>query len=380
MGGIVYMSLLEELQNLDIDDSIDELHNETLPLVMWGAGSSASEVFYYLQNRGIKIADIFVDDEYYSENMVLEGKTVLSYSMLKEKYDMVNVIMGNSYYEKKEILKKKECIGDVFCLFSMSYHVFERTSYEEIEQHLQDFQETLDVLEDELSKSNFMAFLKTRVSGNNRYIEEVFKYETTFFENDIIQLCENEVYLDVGAFDGDTIRMFLRKTDHRYQHIYEFEADDENYLKLRNYISDIKLERIELSNKGAWNEKGRRAFLKNQKQASGVADNTETHNYIQADISTIMMESLDEMFYYTNKVTLFKINYRNGVKEALEGSANILRDHMPKLVITVGFDCYNVRAIPKLIKRINSKYRFYMRFCRSMASGLVLYGVAEEAE
>lgn len=369
------MELLKELTNLETDDCIEKLRKETLPLVMWGAGSSAAEILFYLQSQGIRVDDIFVDDEYYSENAVLEGKSILSYSMLKAKYDKVNVIMGNSYYEKKKILEEKECIEGVYCLFSLSYHVFEKTPYDEIEKNLQDFQETYDVLEDVLSKSNFMAFLKTRISGNNRYIEEVFENEITFFKNDIIHLCENEIYLDVGAFNGDTIRLFLKETNNRFRHIYAIEPDEENMRELKNYLNNIGLNGIELSDKGAWNKKGASYLLRNQQQSSVVCENIGMENYNQTNILKIMMEPLDDMFRYTDKVTLLKINYFLGVKEALEGSIDILKNHMPKLVITVGFDCFNVRIIPKLIKRINPDYKLYLRFNRSMVSGLVLYGI-----
>ena len=101
------MSILEELEGLEEEDVISDLRKETLPLVMWGAGSSAPEVNYYLKKHGIIITDVFVDDDYYTENLLFNKKAVLSYSMLKEKYNKVNVILGNSYYEKKEILDKR---------------------------------------------------------------------------------------------------------------------------------------------------------------------------------------------------------------------------------------------------------------------------------
>ncbi|MCM1236128.1 MAG: FkbM family methyltransferase [Ruminococcus flavefaciens] len=313
------MDLLKELQNLEDDNCIENIRKETLPLVMWGAGSSASEIFCYLIDNKITIADVFVDDEYYSEGMMVEGKEVISYSMLKAKYSKVNVIMGNSYYEKKEMLEQRTCICNVYCLFSMSYHIFERTPISEIEENQESFQETLELLEDDISRNNFIAFLKTRVSGNNRYIEEVFEKETTFFNNDIIELSEDETYLDVGAFDGDTIRMFLKENGNRYKHIYAVEADEENYLKLQKFVEDADIKNIELSNKGAWDKEETCHFLKNQKQESGVYKDGNMDNHTQGDILELSMMPLDEMFNYGSNVTLYKVNYYHGVEETLRG-------------------------------------------------------------
>lgn len=111
------MDLLNELRGLEEKDVIKELRQETLPLVMWGAGSSAPEVNYYLKKNGIVISDVFVDDKYYTEGLMFEGRQVLSYSLLKEKYESMNVIFGNSNYEKKELLEKREGISKVYYLW-----------------------------------------------------------------------------------------------------------------------------------------------------------------------------------------------------------------------------------------------------------------------
>ena len=81
------------------------------------------------------------------------------------------------------------------------------------------------------------------------------------------------------------------------------------------------------------------------------------------------------MFDYIDNVTLIKINYFAGVKEAVEGAKNLLQKQAPKLAITLGFDCRNIRCIPLLLKKINPEYKIYLCFNRGMASGLTLYGI-----
>lgn len=369
------MDLLNELKELKEEDIISALHKETLPLVMWGAGSSAPEVQYYLKNNGITISDVFVDDEYYTDGLLFEGRSVLSYSMLKEKYDKVNVILGNSSYEKKEQLEKRACIAHVFCLFSISYNVFEKTPVSEIKQHITEFEEVYELLEDDKSRNNFIAFIKTRVSGNNQYIMDVFEQEATFFNNEIFQIGTDEIYLDVGAFDGDTIRLFMKENGARYKYIYAVEPDEKNYKKLENYVVTNRLENIEIKKMGAWNEEATLNFSSQTQvsQVSGVF--SETQKIDRGELSRISAIPLDNMFDYKEPVTFLKINYFEGVKEACEGAAQILRNHNPKLAITVGFDCRNIRYIPCLIKKINTNYKIYLRFNRGMSSCLTLYAL-----
>ncbi len=367
------MGFLNELEGLEHEDVIKELCKETLPLVMWGAGSSAPEVAFYLRKHGILISDVFVDDEYYAESLMFQGKKVLSFSALKEKYHQVNVILGNSHYEKKEQLEQNGCIANVYGLFSISYNLFEKTPLSEIEQHVSEHEWTYRLLEDELSRQNLLAFLKVRVSGNNKYITEVFEHESNFFCNGIFQIGQDETYLDVGAYDGDTIRLFLKENKGRYGHIYAMEPDCENYRRFENYVVKNHLKNIEIKELGAWNHEQALPFSPLQRQVSGIIYESSALDLTEASHITAM--PLDQAFHYKRKVTLLKINYLEGVKEAIEGAERILKMHKPKLAIAVGFDCRNIRCIPGLIKRINPEYKLYLRFNRAMVSGLTLYGI-----
>lgn len=368
------MDFRKEIQGLEEVDVIRGLHKEELPLVMWGAGSSAPEVDFYLKKNGITISDVFVDDEYYEEGLLYDGKQVLSYSMLKEKYSFVNVILGNSHYEKKRQLEQEACIAKVYCLFSISYHIFEKTPVIEIEQHISEFEEVYRLLEDAQSKKSLMAFIKARVSGNNKYVMEAFQQEANFFHNDIYKISGEEVYLDVGAFNGDTIRLFIRENGRKYKYIYALEPDEQNYASLEQYVKGSRLENIEIQKIGAWKQKDVLCFSSAQKQVSGIL--TQNPALATSMLSHITAMPLDLAFQYRQKVTLMKINYLEGVKEAVEGATEILKEHRPKLAIAVGFDCRNIRCIPGLVKKIHPGYQLYLRFNRGMVSGLTLYGVA----
>lgn len=366
------MDLIQELKNLEEEDVIKEMREDILPLVMWGAGSSAPEVSFYLKSNKIQIYDVFVDDEYYTEGLKFEGKDVLSYSMLSQKYDKVNVVFGNANYEKKSLLEKRRCINKVYTLFSISYNVFEKTPLSEIKNNINEFEQVYELLEDDKSKVNYLAFLKTRVSGNNKYIMDVMEGEATFFRNQIFQINDEEVYLDVGAYDGDTIRLFLKENQGKYKYIYAVEPDIKNNRKLRKYIEENHLKNIEITNKGAWNCAEKQDFLFGE-QVFSVITSRQVNK--KEKTSRVMVEKLDSMFSYSEKITLLKINYFEGVKETVEGAKKILIEHCPKLAITVGFDCRNIRCIPQAIKKINPKYKLYMRYNKGMASGLTLYGI-----
>lgn len=369
------MSLLEELKGLDIKKNLaDELKQQKLPLVMWGAGEIAEEVDFYLKKNDIDLADVFVDDEYYCETILFNGKRVLSSSMLGEKYTKVNVILGCSNYEKIKCLEQLAFVNKVFYLFSYSYRIYERTDLSEIISNIDEFEKVGNLFEDDLSYQSYLAFLKTRISGNNTYIFNLFKKETNYFHNDIFKINSKEVFMDIGAYDGDTIRLFLKENNGFYQHIYALEPNETSRKMLRVYVEGYKLQNVTMSGAIPWNKKGKLQFVENDNgELSSLVFNENSK--IDGEISSINAEPLDEMFAYKEAITLLKINYLEGTKEALQGAKNILQVHRPKLAISVGFDCKNIREIPILIKDINPDYKLYLRYNRGTISTLTCYGV-----
>ena len=364
------MSILDELTGLEIkEDIVVELKNETLPLVMWGIGELATEIIAYLQENYINIDDIFVDENYYREHIVFHNFQVHTYEYIQRKYETFNIIIGHSNYEKAAIMEKRKEINKVFCLFSVNYNVFTKTSIEDIIAHSDEFEKVYDLFEDDESKNNYLALLKTRISGNVKYVLDVFKHEMNFFNNDVFVVSEQECYMDIGAYDGDTIRLFLQECHGKYDYIYALEPDEKNREKLEKYIKEQDLKNVIVTDKGAWKEKDTLRFLSNNEQISSVANQQDEENDV-----LIYAEPIDTMFAYAKKVTLLKINYLSGVEEALLGGGqHILREHMPKLAITVGFNCENIRIIPQLIKEINPQYKLYLRYNRGMVSSLTLY-------
>lgn len=366
------MDIMKELNDLEEKEELAEvLRKEHLPLVMWGGGEIAVEVNSYLKQNNIKLADIFVDDEYYVENMMLEGKKLLSYSNLAMKYEKVNIVLGHSNYEKGVMLEQRAVVNKVFYLFSVNYGIYEKTPISYIMDNVDEFEQVYRIWEDELSKKNFLAFLKTRISGDNKYILDLCRKTSNFFRNEIFHIGRAEVFLEIGAYDGDTLKLFLQESAGKYKRIYALEPDDINRRKLERYIEQKQLHDVIVTEKGAWNKKAQLHFSTNNEQLSGVVKEGDTSKHF----ISIMAEPLDTMFSYLDEVTLLKINYLEGVKEAIEGASDILQRHEPKLAITVGFDCKNIRCIPILIKQINPNYKLYLRYNRGMISSLTLYGI-----
>ena len=60
-----------------------------------------------------------------------------------------------------------------------------------------------------------------------------------YFPEDLFRISPNEVFIDCGAFDGDTLKNFLTESSEHFDCYIAFEPDPSNFSKLENAISKL---------------------------------------------------------------------------------------------------------------------------------------------
>lgn len=68
--------------------------------------------------------------------------------------------------------------------------------------------------------------------------EQVIESGVQYFPKDFFQLGHNEIFVDCGAYDGDTIAEFRRETDDQFAHLVAFEPDPRNFAALKSAVND----------------------------------------------------------------------------------------------------------------------------------------------
>ncbi len=356
--------LIKEEQKIDVIKELSD--NDELPLILWGAGQVAEKVKKYIEKFGIIITAVWVDGVI--KNSTFDMIPVLSLQEIKERYSKFNVILGHSKYNLGEELAKRERqINKIYYLTSVAYGQYDNFDYKFIKENINKYYETCELLDDDLSQKAMIAYLNSRINNNINYIKEYAAQEQTYFNNDIYHINDKEIYLDIGAFNGDSIRLFLDSCRGKYNKIYAFEAENKNFMELKSYVKNSHIKNIYLYNIGVWKEKG---FLNFQKdgQESGVS--------LLKEDNEICVDALDNILS-KEPITLIKINFSLGLLEALIGAKNILQKNKPKLAIVIGYDEWLLITIPQYIKHLVPEYRVYLRYNRCMPACLTLYAVAE---
>ena len=348
--------------------TIEELKREKLPLILWGAGDIASAVKQFLEINGIVPDMVWVDQmgEGIKEEC-FEGVPIATLDRIKERYNEFNVVLGHSHYNlRDEVLQREPQIRKVFYFVSVAYEQYENISAKFVKENIKPYYYTFCCLEDEESRCAMTAYLNARMNNDIRYVERCFRHEQNFFNNDIFYVDQNESYLDVGAFDGDTICLFLQECVNKYDKIYAFEPNDDTFIKLQTCVENEDIKNVSLFQIGTWDKEETLYFV-----VPKQAKNQSASVSMREAVRQIRVNALDNML--NHRVTMLKINFLYGVLETLVGAQKIIKRDKPKLAVVVGFDEWALINIPQYIKKIVPEYQIYLRYNRCMPACLTLY-------
>ena len=90
--------------------------------------------------------------------------------------------------------------------------------------------------------------LRYKISGKIEYLKAMESSPEEVYQN-LLCPTNDEIYMDLGAYDGDTIREFLHFTDGAYQEIIALEPDPRNFKKLL-----ARTQGVTCIQAGAWSE------------------------------------------------------------------------------------------------------------------------------
>ena len=217
-------------------------------VVIWGAGECASQ---FIERNSWIVDQIkyFVDRDKAGQNKKFFGKDILSLDhLLKETGDICCLLASQYYADMLEKLNESQFFceegREAYNAFYMNYSR-EWMDTSVLDEHMAELKE---ILSDEESKRVVDAIREHRRQFNIDYrdVQESAQY----FVEDIVRREEDAVFVDAGAYDGDTAKRFFTFQKDLYEEIYCFEMDARNYEKLKRNLSDR--DNICLLNCGLW--------------------------------------------------------------------------------------------------------------------------------
>lgn len=335
--------MIEKIHEKNVWDSLKET---TLPIVIYGMGNGADMIIEKLQSIGVDFADTFASDEFVRGHS-FHGKKVLKYSEVQAKYNDFVIVMAFAVHDEKMLARVKALSKKHPLYFPdvpvVGGGIFSR---EYIEEHNNEFDKAYSLLSDEKSRQSYLDILNFKVSGKTEYLFKCERQKKEIY-SDYLRPNDDEILMDLGAYDGDTVREFLGVTDNKYQKIYAVEADEKNFKKLCDKTSGLS--RIERFNLAAWDKKETLFFEKKKGRNSKLSSSGKIE--VQAD-------SVDNILH-GEKITLFKMDIEGSEEKALDGAKETIRKYLPKLYVCAYHRNSDMFTLPLKIHELCPDYKIY---------------------
>lgn len=216
-----------------------------------------------------------------------------------------------------------------------------------------------DMLADKRSKDTFMGCLKFRATHDFKDRPD-YNPKTQYFPTDIITLDTDEVFIDCGAYNGDTIREFCKRSQGRYKRIVAFEPDESNIRCIRTNFRDIVV--IEAA---VWSENTELYF----EAGKGSESVVNTGGTIAIQARTI--DSVEQC----HDVTFIKMDIEGSEYNALLGAEQTIRANHPKLAICIYHSDEDMLRLIELVHGWQLGYRFYVRHHGQKTPETVMYAI-----
>ena len=91
---------------------------------------------------------------------------------------------------------------------------------------------------DERSQQEYLAQIRWRLFGDFSVLPAAVD-GPQYFASECFTLLDDEAFVDCGAFDGDTLRVFLEQTGGNFQRAICFEPDPANFERLQRYAASL---------------------------------------------------------------------------------------------------------------------------------------------
>ena len=189
----------------------------------------------------------------------------------------------------------------------------------------------------------------------------------TYFPPDIFSISPEEVIVDCGAFDGDTIRSTLGLVGSNLKAIYAVEADTVSLEKLHSYLAGLPADvrqKIHEFNCAVGETRCTIKFV-----MAGLL--TSTAGDAGQDVDCV---PLNELFAETH-VTFIKMDIEGAEYGALLGGRRLIQRDKPILAICVYHTQNDIWRIPLLARDFLPQHKLYLRAYEGDGFQTVLYAV-----
>lgn len=367
------------------------------PVVLFGSGSLGREMKATLAKHGIH-PFAFCDNDESRIGQLIDGSPVISFTTLTAEHRDSLIVIASvkhrpalakqllSHGFDKRLLACADDEAEIAYMYSMwgtqsIIAVYEEechplSYFEFLERNEEKIARVYAILADEQSKELFLTKLALVASRGHfdlfqRFIQRFSEplrafglsgYDGTpedyfYFNNDVLSVQEGEIYIDIGAFDGDTVATFIeacQKHQVSYEKIIAFEPDPVYFAQMQEAFGEHP--NIDCRPQGVWSSTTTLRFNLPEDPSRGQTGIISDSGTLEIDVV-----SLDDVLQ-GERVTFIKMDPGGNVIPAiLRGAARTLATQRPKLAAGAYHCADSMFEIPLLVNELCPEYRIWLR-------------------
>ena len=325
----------------------DALKNTDKPIILYGMGNGADKVLDEFSKRNIKCSGVMASDDFVRYQN-FRGFTVKKMSDYEEEFSdfIIALCFASSL---PDVMEHIRYVASQHTLLVPNVPVYGDEVIDDafISKYKNDIEKAYSLLADEKSKMVFENALNFLYSGKLSYLFEIDSEKDEVFEN-ILNLNNNESYLDLGAYRGDTVDEFLHYISD-YEKIVAVEPNLKNHSKMIEHCGSLK--NFTAVNAGISDKEGTMLVSKGGGRQSVVGDKKG----IETPVTTV--DNLRDTF---GDFTYIKADIEGMEHNMLCASKNTLSTK-PKLNIAAYHTNSDFFTLILKIHSLNPDYKFHLR-------------------
>lgn len=330
------------------------LSTTTKPVVLYGMGNGADKIIDWCEENQVRVQGVFASDEFV-RGQQFRGFKVERYADIKARLGAELLVVIAFASERPEVLSRfkelaaeQEVVAPHLPLFNEEETVSEAW----LAKHARELTEVYERLADEQSRKVFANTLNYKLSGKIGYL---FDCETQRQEDlrQLIRPDASEVYLDLGAYNGDTIQELGELTNWHWREVVAVEPDRRNCRKLRALAEELAQRglSVEVHESGIWDVAGELSF-----SDSGGRQST----FIGASKRVVPVTTID-IVAAGRPISYIKMDVEGAEVQALAGGAETISKYAPKLFVAAYHYDVDLFRLPQLMWQLVPDYKIYLR-------------------
>ncbi|MDD2762745.1 MAG: FkbM family methyltransferase [Opitutaceae bacterium] len=226
------------------------------------------------------------------------------------------------------------------------------------------------LLSDQTSLQTLLAALRQRLHGE---FDSAPPAADQYFPREVVALRADEIFVDGGAFTGDTLDAFLEHTGPAFRAYHAFEPDHANAEELRRRVAGLpEPVRPKISVHEV-------ALHARNELLDFSAEGSPTSKIVPRGGSSVPGRTLDSLFS-DQPVTFLKLDVEGAEQDALRGARSVISRDRPLTAVCVYHGPRDLWEIPLMLRELLPEHRFFLRQHQFDGYELVVYAIPPDRD